>query len=571
MKKYNFTNLFEGIIEHREEHISPLDNDIKKELLNSLSDYLKINNSSCNEDYLHREHRILSILREKEKKNTSFSFQEIISQYSWTSLSTKDEINDIGKYIINKSIDIVRPMLLNCIDDNNVFSISVELKKLLGDTFISQYINNLIYNTGNKSDVLYYCLKDNSKGAPFLLADKLYKTNLQYPELWSIYPLKASYSGQITYLRKSREKTICFLNDAAVLFARGILYNILSQNMLIKDILINDIKRYISRFLDNNTLIIKGSSNEELILLCDYFGYAYRFNNDDGMPYMTHLKVYMQLAGIIEPDISIFKEHIPYQKNYKIHVSPCDQVLSYSMKILVKQFHLEEEIIKFERKQSEDYALSFQTKKNIPDTILNEMKSSLFNKWFGFVEFDEDSDILKVRELAKEFEAFENQILRQGEKKLVSLRFRKLGQHKATGLYYPRYNCICVDVNNPHSFTHEYFHMIDYTNDRLSSKYDFLEIYDRYESLIIAATKNMQLSGKYNLDYYLLPTEVFARCAEIYMVRTLGINNSLVNTFISGFAYPDDDILKTDYIDTYFSNLLRKKEGVSHEESMCQN
>ena len=80
----------------------------------------------------------------------------------------------------------------------------------------------------------------------------------------------------------------------------------------------------------------------------------------------------------------------------------------------------------------------------------------------------------------------------------------------------------------------------------------------------------MQISSKYNLAYYLLPTEIFARCAEIYMVRTLGINNSLVNTFISGFAYPDDDILKT-YIDTYFSNLLRKKEVVSHEESMCQN
>ena len=46
-----------------------------------------------------------------------------------------------------------------------------------------------------------------------------------------------------------------------------------------------------------------------------------------------------------------------------------------------------------------------------------------------------------------------------------SIRFRKLGNHKAIGLYYPLIQCLCVDLRNTTSFIHELGHLIDHCMD----------------------------------------------------------------------------------------------------------
>lgn len=199
------------------------------------------------------------------------------------------------------------------------------------------------------------------------------------------------------------------------------------------------------------------------------------------------------------------------------------------------------------------------------------MKNSTFNNYFGYVEFDGDSDVQKIMELEKEWEAINNHILHQPKKELVSLRFRKLGNHNAIGLYYPKLQCICVDVRQPSSFTHEYFHMLDYTLGKLSSTYEFSKVYDVYAPKLtkLVDERKIPLSGKYDLLYYLTRTEVFARCAEIYLTRCLKIDNSLCRYDASiGFAYPDDPELEI-CIKTYFDMFMQKycaKEEKNNEK-----
>ena len=52
----------------------------------------------------------------------------------------------------------------------------------------------------------------------------------------------------------------------------------------------------------------------------------------------------------------------------------------------------------------------------------------------------------------------------------------------------------------------------------------------------------IRIYSKYNLDYYLVPTEVFARCGELYFTRFRGVDNSLLK-FERGFDYPENEKL----------------------------
>lgn len=220
---------------------------------------------------------------------------------------------------------------------------------------------------------------------------------------------------------------------------------------------------------------------------------------------------------------------------------------------------------KMEKEISREHAKSFQTKRNIPQKCIRAMSRSGFNRYFGYIEFDEECDLKLMEELYREYDAFakEMDIDKYPE---VSLRFRKLGNHKASGLYYYVLKCLCVDVRFPGSMVHEVGHMIDYHMEHISIKYSFQAVYDRYEYLLkdylSKADKEhasvLKGKSKYNLDYYLQPTEVFARCFEMYVVRLRGIDNSLCRPDF-GFAYPEDAKLMA-LIKDFYDGILKKKE-----------
>lgn len=217
-----------------------------------------------------------------------------------------------------------------------------------------------------------------------------------------------------------------------------------------------------------------------------------------------------------------------------------------------------------------EHAKSYQTKRGIPQYILEEMKNSQFNDCFGYVEIDEDCDVEKVKVIAEQFNLFKKQYLRTFDFSSVSLRFRKLGNHKASGLYYPHINCLCVDFRTPSSFIHEVGHCIDHLlGDRgdLSQKGDFYGVYYRYKELLYMKMWDNEggckerLSGntKYNMEYYLTPTEVFARCWEIYITRVLGLDFTLCKQDEEdSFAYPRDKELE-EYVKYYFDRLSEER------------
>ena len=65
--------------------------------------------------------------------------------------------------------------------------------------------------------------------------------------------------------------------------------------------------------------------------------------------------------------------------------------------------------------------------------------------------------------------------------------------------------------------------------------------------------------SKYNYEYYTMPTEVFARCGEMYLIRTLKIKNSLVK--MDGgldYVYPDNAELM-ECINKYFGEVFIPK------------
>lgn len=212
-----------------------------------------------------------------------------------------------------------------------------------------------------------------------------------------------------------------------------------------------------------------------------------------------------------------------------------------------------------------EYARSFETKHNIPLKVQKAMSESPFNEYFGYVEYDEDVDLALMDQIYKEFAAVAQFI---GLKKHddVSLRFRKLGNHKATGLYYFVLKCLCVDIRCPSSFAHEMMHMVDYENGKLSRSYGFEKTLELYRSSLEAELEKDQLTrkllegkGKFNKEYYLQSSECFARCGEIYLVRICGIDNSIVkpDEKTSGFAYPRNEKLE-ESIKEYFDALFKK-------------
>ena len=235
--------------------------------------------------------------------------------------------------------------------------------------------------------------------------------------------------------------------------------------------------------------------------------------------------------------------------------------------ILANEYNQDKSAYEYENSLTSDYAKSFEEKKNIPQKVRKAMECSKFHTVFGMVEFDAETDLVLVKKLEEEFLELNNNIFYMPQLSDYSLRFRKLGNHKAAGLYYPAYKCICVDLDNPSSFVHEFFHMMDFMQGKLSRKYRFQDIYMNYVELLNKEiSSNVSLrerlkkgSSKYNFSYYTQATEVFARCGEIYINRIIGVENSLINSISASsdsFAYPEDKALEMK-IEDYYGELLQ--------------
>lgn len=186
--------------------------------------------------------------------------------------------------------------------------------------------------------------------------------------------------------------------------------------------------------------------------------------------------------------------------------------------------------LKFSKEGSNTIA-TFRTDKKYQDEELN--KSTIFNQWFRKVEVDTEKydgyvfDYDKFSEVEKDFAAVYNQLPKTLAK--PELRFRKLGKHKAYGLYSPFLNIIAVDVRKTSSFIHEYGHYLDfkYQKDVISNSLPFTPFITMYRENLKALNEIHPVSKKM-IEYFNIPTEIFARGFELWVHATIVSDSSVV-------------------------------------------
>lgn len=230
----------------------------------------------------------------------------------------------------------------------------------------------------------------------------------------------------------------------------------------------------------------------------------------------------------------------------------CQEIIHHLQYVKVKK-RVEEE--------RSTYARVFETKKNILKKTLAVMKDNAFLNFYGYVELDNSTDLEYFYTLEKHLMDFHNHFTIP-EARDHSLRVKKLGKHKADGLYFPGEKATIFAIDHPESFAHELAHQIDYTHgengELLSEAASFRHIMDIYVDLV--TTKIRKLSSgsplkkrwfsrqKFNCEYYCQNTEVFARAFEIFLYHE-NIRNPLIDCrFTEKTLYPQDP---------YFISILR--------------
>lgn len=193
------------------------------------------------------------------------------------------------------------------------------------------------------------------------------------------------------------------------------------------------------------------------------------------------------------------------------------------------------------------------TKKNINQESVNAAITSKLNRYYRYVELDNDVDLDKFKEFEHEAVALSGILPKpqNANSPAPELRLRKLGNYHAYGCFFPGTNTIVVDFRTVDdryfdgreviggsesplaSFTHEYGHYLDYNNDdkQMSLGPEYSDIVREYRENLKALPKGSPIRNNYT--YYGTPTEVFARNFELYVSKKAeeaSVDSSLFKT-----------------------------------------
>ena len=172
---------------------------------------------------------------------------------------------------------------------------------------------------------------------------------------------------------------------------------------------------------------------------------------------------------------------------------------------------------------------TFRTDKKYQDEALN--KSTLFNEMgFRKVEIDTqkyDGEVFNYEEFSKVEQDFLAVLDKLPQAKTQpELKFRRLGKHKAWGIYSPALNILAVDVRHTESFIHEYGHYLDFKHgdevySEMSTFFPIIKAYEKKLSELAEDSKYAQELTAKRMSYYLIPTEIFARAFELWVSGTI--------------------------------------------------
>ena len=512
------------------------------------------------ENYLMRGERILSLLRERMcKEFKKSSFLELFSMKRW------ENSGDRGSYVISRIKNgLIRPIIESYTDWND------ELESNFRSLFCGYDANLDFVESDSYHSKVYQGVTVSESWSVLLRTDTdeyltLGKERLSARKQHRSW--RPRYGGEWVRMNDFGDYFagmvgICQIKAYLTNYFSGMSTEELEGNVVYRRLveLAEAERKKLANLgkLSNGTITIEDRMKKSAFIckLLTDIGLQSRETSTDILAQLNFSNV---LANFLLSD-EVTGEDLTLSK-WKTAISVCGSDLAGVIDILLDDYSEEKQTQEYRRGLSESYARSFMTKKNIPEKMLKAMETSGFNNTFGYVEFDEECDIEKLDAIYKEFEVLAD-YMRLGKHEMVSLRFRKLGNHKATGLYYPVLKCLCVDVRCPSSFSHEIFHMLDYEKGEVSRSWEFQNIKDLYKKEFnrIAKEKKITLKGKYDQDYYFQATEIFARSGEMYLTRICGINNSLVAPGIGSVEYPWTPEL-AEAVKAYFDVFLGLETG----------
>lgn len=178
------------------------------------------------------------------------------------------------------------------------------------------------------------------------------------------------------------------------------------------------------------------------------------------------------------------------------------------------------------RASSEHTATVWEDKRNRDPEHDKAGRDSEFSRDFTRIEVDDSVDLGRLKAISDEYAGYRKALPPCPGR--PELRFRMTGRHHAIGVYRPLgQGQMVVDPRHPSSFTHEYFHHLDFMSDsagQVSLDPDFDAIVRHYQDTLDRSATHG------NPDRYLAPTEIFARAGELWMCER-----------VRGSSFLDDD------------------------------
>ncbi|MGQ9589330.1 MAG: hypothetical protein ACUVYA_03435, partial [Planctomycetota bacterium] len=186
-------------------------------------------------------------------------------------------------------------------------------------------------------------------------------------------------------------------------------------------------------------------------------------------------------------------------------------------------------------------ARAFEAKKRPLRLLREEERSPLARFFTGGLELDPGVDLERLARFADDFQAFVRELGVSAEwGSAVELKFRRLGRHRADGLYYPVERVLVLDLKTWSSFAHEFAHLMDYSAQAigpyrrtLSGGEGFAPIRARLlERMRERAGGDPRLahrSGRLSWGYFASAPECFARTFEQFAAEALGRPTALVH------------------------------------------
>lgn len=182
-------------------------------------------------------------------------------------------------------------------------------------------------------------------------------------------------------------------------------------------------------------------------------------------------------------------------------------------------------------------ARTFERKKRRVRRVLRmEERSSLRSFFTGGVEYDDGIDPAQIESFVGDFDAFQEALeVSSSWGQGVELKFRRLGRHRAEGLYYPDQRVLVMALSSWRSFAHEFGHLVDYRGGghrALSGLGGFSPFHDtllwRMRGEGRGDYRLGQGRGRISWRYFSSRAECFARAFEQYASELLPQPSCLV-------------------------------------------